>query len=179
MAAGMNKRIAVVVALASLSLSSAASAELLFGPRVALTVPVPGLLPELGGALELRIATHNRMTAFGLGLQSRLDGEAGLVSVDTAATWFLGASERWVPYAGGGMQLRQMFFRQTRFTSIAAQGVVGVMSSRSGSARLFVELRAVQNLLAFGPQDSVRGTPRPMPLEAMRFEPSVQAGVLF
>jgi hypothetical protein len=170
---------AALFALATLSLTPAASAEFLIGPRLSVTVPVPGLAPELGGAVDMRIASPTRMIAFGVGLQSALDGESGGLTLDAGHAWLLGSADRWVPYFGAGVQVRALFFEDTRVTTFAVQGQLGFVSARAGRSRFFAELRLVQNVLAFGAQDSLRGTPRPTPADAWRFEPSVQTGFLF
>jgi hypothetical protein len=170
---------ALFVALATLSLAPSASAEFLIGPRLSVTVPVPGLTPEVGGALDMRVASPARMISFGVGLQSALDGESGGLAFDAGYSWLLGASESWVPYAGAGAQVRALFFEDTRVTTFAVQAQLGVISARAGRSRFFAELRVAQNVLAFGAQDSLRGTSRPTPTDAWRFEPSVQTGFLF
>lgn len=175
----MKHLVAALVALVTLSRTPAASAEFLIGPRLSLAMPIPGRGPEVGAALDLRFASPSRMTSFGLGLQSALDGESGGLSFDAGLSWLLGDGDRWVPYVGGGAQVRALFFEDTRVTTFAAQAQLGLVSARAGGSRLFVELRVVQNLLAFGAQDSLRGTSRPTPSDAMRFEPSVQTGFLF
>lgn len=175
----MKHLVAALVALVTLSLAPVASAEFLIGPRLSLAVPLPGRGPEVGAALDVRFATAARMTSFGLAFQSALDGESGGLGFDASLSWMLGDGDRWVPYVGGGAQVRALFFEDTRVTTFAAQAQLGLISARTGGSRLFVELRLVQNLLAFGAQDSLRGTARPTPSDAMRFEPSVQAGFLF
>lgn len=175
----MKNLTAALVALASLSVTSAASAEFLIGPRLSVTVPVPGFAPEVGGALDMRIASPARMISFGVGLQSALDGESGGLAFDAGHSWLLGSGDRWVPYLGAGLQVRALFFEDTRVTSLGLQGQLGLVSARTGRSRFFTELRLVQNVFAFGAQDSLRGTSRPTPTDAWRFEPSVQAGFLF
>lgn len=176
----MKRTILALSVLAStLTLAPAASAEFLIGPRVAFGVPVPNGLPELGVALDMRVSNPSRMIQFGFTLHAALDGESGVLSADMAHSTFLGSATEWVPYLGGGAQVRSMFFDRVRVTSFAAQAQLGIMSSRVGRRRLFVEVRAVQNLLAFGAEYLLTRQPAPMPDHAYRFEPSVNAGFLF
>lgn len=177
---GMNKTLLLPALSLSLALAApAASAQFLVGPRVAVTVPVPGGAPELGGALDMRVSNPTRMIQFGVSLQGSLDGERGVFAADFGVSWFLGASERWVPYAGGGLQLRAMFFDGTTVMSAAVQAQLGVMSARAGRRRLFAELRLTQNVLPFSAQDSLTRQSVATPGEAWRFEPSANVGFLF
>jgi hypothetical protein len=171
--------IAILLAVATLSVGSTASAQFLIGPRVGVTVPIPGGGPELGGALDMRVANTSRMIQFGVTLQSSLDGAHGGLAGEFGLSWFLGGATEWVPYAGAGVQVRAMFFDDTRVTSFAAQAQVGLMSSRVGRRRLFVELRAVQNLLPFGAERLLTRQSVATPVAAFRFEPSAHVGFLF
>lgn len=172
-------RLALVLAVATFSIGSTASAQFLIGPRATMTVPIPGTGPEPGVALDMRVANANRMIQFGLSLQTTLDGERGALATEFGMSWFLGGAMNWVPYAGGGAQLRAMFFDDTRVMSFAAQVQVGLISSRVGRRRLFIELRAVQNLLPFGAERMLTRQSTATPSEAFRFEPSAHAGFLF
>ncbi len=180
MASGMKRtRIALLVAAATLSAGSTASAQFLIGPRVAVTVPIPGVVPEVGGGLDVRVANTSRMIQFGLTLQPSLDGEHGALAADFGVSWFLGSATAWVPYAGGGAQIRAMFLDDTRVTSFAAQVQVGIISSRVGRRRVFAELRAVQNVMPFGAERLLTRQSVSTPGAAFRFEPSANVGFLF
>lgn len=168
----------LALALAATTLAPAASAEFLIGPRATLSLPLPGGGPEVGGALDMRVTNPARMIQFGVSLQSRLDGDSGVFAAEFGLSWFLGEATSWVPYAGGGLQVRAMFFDSTRVMSFAPQAQLGIISARTGRRRFFTELRAVQNV-AFSAQHSLTGQSMPMPGEAFRFEPSVHAGFLF
>jgi len=170
---------ALALSLTALSAAPAATAEFLIGPRLTLSAPIPGGGLEVGGALDMRVSNPTRMIHFGLSLQSALDGERGALAADIATSWFLGGATDWVPYLGGGAQFRAMFFDSTRVSAFALQAQVGLMSSRVGRRRFFVELRAVQNVLPFGAQHSLTQRSMQTPAEAYRFEPSVHAGFLF
>ncbi len=178
-ALGMKRTICTLaLALAATTLAPVASAEFLIGPRATLSLPLPGGGLEVGGALDMRVTNPSRMIQFGVSLQSRLDGDSGVFAAEFGLSWFLGSATSWVPYAGGGMQVRAMFFDSTRVMSFAPQAQIGIISSRAGRRRFFTELRAVQNV-AFSAQHSLTGQSMPMPDGAFRFEPSVQAGFLF
>ena len=168
----------LALALAATTLAPAASAEFLIGPRATLSLPIPGSGLELGGALDMRVTNPARMIQFGLSLQVAGDGESGALAAEFGLSWFLGSATSWVPYAGGGMQVRAMFFDHTRVTSFAPQAQIGIISARSGRRRFFTEFRAVQNV-ALSAQHSLTRQSMPMPGEAFRFEPSVHAGFLF
>ncbi|MFO0629051.1 MAG: hypothetical protein U0325_25980 [Polyangiales bacterium] len=168
----------LAAALAVTTLAPAASAEFLLGPRATLSLPLPGGGLEVGGALDMRVTNPDRMIQFGVSLQSRLDGDSGVFAAEFGVSWFLGGATQWVPYAGGGLQVRAMFFDSTRVMSVAPQAQLGIISARAGRRRFFTELRAVQNI-AFSAQHSLTGQSAAMPHDAFRFEPSVHAGFLF
>lgn len=168
----------LALALAATTLAPTASAEFLIGPRATLSLPLPGGGLEVGGALDMRVTNPSRMIQFGVSLQSRLDGDSGVFAAEFGLSWFLGSATSWVPYAGGGLQVRAMFFDSTRVTSFAPQAQLGIISARAGRRRFFAEFRAVQNV-ALSAQHSLTGQSMRMPEGAFRFEPSVHAGFLF
>ncbi len=182
----MNKLAGLALSLSIIAAAAPSRAEFLIGPRVTLTQPVafasstPFTSPELGAALDMRISNPSRMIQIGIGLQTEpREGDVGAFSLELGQSWFLGSSASWVPYVGAAMQLRALFFDDTAVYSLAAQGHVGVMSSRQGHRRFFAELRAVQNLLPFGAEYMLTKQSAPTPDGATRFEPTLAAGFLF
>jgi hypothetical protein len=134
-----------------------------------LGVPSARETGEIGAAIDVRLERGGGFAEFALGatfsMPKGLDGAAWM---EGGYSFYLNSDDLGV-YLGGGGQFRWIYVDTISSFAPAVYGQIGVMFDRSSSTRMYVELRATQNILPFDSKDNF-DNPRDTPRAAWRTE---------
>jgi hypothetical protein len=130
-----------------------------FGVRTAAIVPVAtgiSYQPTVALAFDGRLESRNYFLEFGAGFtapaSSRHDAESlGSLFAEIGASYFL-ANDTVSPYIGAGVSPRILLANESG-VSLAPYLQLGLMFPRESTSRLYVDLRAAQNVLPIGRGD--------------------------